>query len=400
MEIPKITAQWRNIPARTGLAPYLLYPRAYHTEEKMPRPPRVLLTSSLLLLMLCARPAAAGPDLGPESDRPDAAPADLLAPDAGLPADLSPAVKDLHLVTAVGSAVGNKLRVRVTVKQGGAFAVSKGQWFMPKGPGAQPLIVQQTFATAKPGTYMLLALCMDQQAGSPVGKLYHSRPLKAQTQVQLCQRACGNDQACVWSCQDNPEFADLSITTLHLPHSGTTRVGLPFTGKFRVSSTGKGLLETDFVVRYEYCVLQDNICTTLGHRTIKKDLPAGSSHTFVSGPLVLPAHAIDGARTLRVTVDALHQVKESREDNNVDHRTILVTGGVSDAAPLEAAADAGPAPSTDWRSSTQPDQGTAAWSGANSRPGQEGCSVGGGASGLPGLLLFLLMLGRRFAPRA
>lgn len=330
--------------------------------------------------------------IDPDGGLPDAAPTD-----GSGAADLNKALLDLNPcaspdlpgVAVVGLVVGKMLKIQITVKQGGAITVKKGQWFKPKIAGPQPLMVTQGLVATTPGIYLLPALCMDSEAKTPKAVSYYSRPRMAKTPLQLCQKACGASQCCAWACQKK-DYTDLTITILHLPHTGATMAGAPFTIRFRIHTAGIGLMREDFMVEYDYCTFG---CSTLGKQVITMDLAAGSSHTFDSMELALPADALNGVYFIEVKVDSTDRVKETREDNNTASQTIMVTGGREpDAGRHEMMVDT-TITQSDWRLVQDPDQSGPSWPGAG-RPKLEGCSVGGAPTaawlvlGLLGLLAF------------
>ena len=68
-----------------------------------------------------------------------------------------------------------------------------------------------------PGTYFIDANCMEYQQATPEeDSEFYSCPQEPTTPVQLCQQACGDDQSCVWGCQEMEDPVPTEYTTLYI----------------------------------------------------------------------------------------------------------------------------------------------------------------------------------------
>ncbi len=380
--------------------------------------PKATRQAVLLVLLVTACAPGCGPDHVPVSQ--SVLP---LVSDAGLAADgfvvtLDAGGPNLPLVTVYGNGKLGAKALKIVVKPGGAITVQKGQWFLPKSGPVQPLMAQKSATITTAGTHYLPALCMKKGLNIPKkSSEFFSKPKEPMTVLQKCQKACGNDQKCIWKCQPTapPPMADLKITTLALPHSGKVAPDYTFTGKYRINNAGNKTAKTDFEVKYEYCV-SGKPCVMLGQELVTKDLAPGAAYTLVSITLSLPASVPSGLVFIRATVDASNRIKDSNGANNTSAAQVTIAPQKTTQTP-DAAVFAEPdlgadlvgnleadaaVPQTDWRTAREAPVVGPAWS--QTRPGA-GCSMGEGSPAAPAailslLLLYFVRLGRRRARRS
>ncbi len=120
---------------------------------------------------------------------------------------------------------------------------------------------------------------------------------------------------------------DLYFVSGVVPASGSTAgPGSKFTGTFTLrNGTNTSYFATDFTVRYYYCsTATSSGCTYLAAQTITTDFFAGTTNTFNTPTLTLPATALKGVRYIRAYADATNAVTEYNEINNDYFKAISV----------------------------------------------------------------------------
>lgn len=125
----------------------------------------------------------------------------------------------------------------------------------------------------------------------------------------------------------NANLPDLSVSTIVVPHSGSTAgAGSSFTARYTVRNNTQVTLSKAFTVAFSYCPdASQSGCTALGNQTLSTTLAGGSSTTFTSPTLALPVNVAVGARVLRVLLDSADVITETNEVNNAGIQAMAIT---------------------------------------------------------------------------
>ncbi len=131
----------------------------------------------------------------------------------------------------------------------------------------------------------------------------------------------------VWDSIVVTNRPDIYVSASTVPYTGaTTKGGSTFTGRYTiVNGATTSAFTTNFTVAYHYCPgVSTSGCVPIGSQTITADFNAGTSYTFTSSTLTLPATASNGTRYVRAFIDSANAVSEYNENNNVDYDAITV----------------------------------------------------------------------------
>jgi len=131
------------------------------------------------------------------------------------PGGKSGAGQDLLGLFVYGTGAIGKDALRIDAEPGVAVELKAGTFFEPKvfaDIPPQPLMLAQDVLVAGPGTFLATANCM--KHGRPVPSPdteFYSKPKEASSKVESCQRDCGDDQMCIWNCEELFSVASFQI---------------------------------------------------------------------------------------------------------------------------------------------------------------------------------------------
>ena len=131
----------------------------------------------------------------------------------------------------------------------------------------------------------------------------------------------------VWDYISVTNRPDIYVSASTAPYTGdTAKGGSKFTGRYTiVNGATTSAFTNNFTVSYHYCpAVSTSGCVLIGSQSITADFNAGTSYTFTSSTLTLPAAATNGTRYVRAHIDSANSVSEYNENNNVDYEAITV----------------------------------------------------------------------------
>ena len=118
--------------------------------------------------------------------------------------------------------------IRVVITGDVTVEFVAGTWLEPRAMARldpkmpQRMMIAGNVLLEGPGEFLVDANCMEHQQSTP-GKdsKFYSCTQEPTTPVQLCQRDCGDDQSCIWGCQQMQDavatkYTDLRIVSLYI----------------------------------------------------------------------------------------------------------------------------------------------------------------------------------------
>ena len=118
--------------------------------------------------------------------------------------------------------------IRVVITGDVTVEFVAGTWLEPRAMARldpkmpQRMMIAGDVLLEGPGEFLVDANCMESQQSTP-GKdsEFYSCTQEPTTPVQLCQRDCGDDQSCIWGCQQMQDdvatkYTDLRIVSLYI----------------------------------------------------------------------------------------------------------------------------------------------------------------------------------------
>lgn len=91
--------------------------------------------------------------------------------------------------------------IKVVLARNATWSVEAGHYFEPKDGAYQRMMVWKSVSFVGPGAFTIGANCMQLYMHTPASSApFFSQPKPPTTAVHQCQKRCGNDQACIWSC--------------------------------------------------------------------------------------------------------------------------------------------------------------------------------------------------------
>lgn len=118
--------------------------------------------------------------------------------------------KDIPGVKVLGMGEMGTDALQFIIRSGSFIKIAAGQFFVPKSGPYQRMMSAET-VTYTEGVYYLRAHCMDEEATTPQSHTeFFSCPQDPTTHMQQCQKSCGDDQQCIWTCQKRT-FPDASV---------------------------------------------------------------------------------------------------------------------------------------------------------------------------------------------